>query len=676
MIDLVWTGLAALALLWPSRFIGVLDGAPLDGRVEAIVIGLLVPSLWWVNRPALRATPTRLVIAALLVWKAGTGVLATQQGLCGLALAAAPLHGVTQGIPIEEPSGVLRSWDVRAGWRDPTPACTAILTRPMAALEDFPAWYLNVTDQMLGRRDVTLQARGSILMRDRGTLAIDAGPDAAVSGRVDAGEVTGAMVLERGAHAVDISMHYGNGAWRFAPTIDGAPLWRDALVTVAPATAFDRFLAPWAWVVAPLLIAILVGVLLAQTRATFRLEWPVLAWMGVSAAAAIAIAWRPDLPLHRAAGLVGLGALAVPIAARVRNLRGAFLLVGVPWLVFVAAWSLPQVGRFSVYSVDDWLNYQISGYRIFMHGYWLAGGNALLDFQPLYQWMTGALHVIFGDSSVGEFYWDSACLLAGALLAFQVVRASAGFRWGLAAAVAALATFTLGTPWYFLGRGLSEIAAAGWAFLAMFFLLRGRRGSLAWVAAAGVLAVLMFYTRLNHLILAAFLTVFLLSLRVPATPGALAKALRGLSWVRAGTFLGIFAAGVVLFMTRTWYYTGVFSLFYGTSLRHNDTGLRPWTLFDGEVWAKVWHSLAATVFMNEPPHPDPRAVVMIVGALVAIAAFLFRPVGRRVPAVIVLAAIGGTAGAFLAHAHGYPGRFSIHLIPLACALTMCVAARR
>jgi hypothetical protein len=67
---------------------------------------------------------------------------------------------------------------------------------------------------------------------------------------------------------------------------------------------------------------------------------------------------------------------------------------------------------------------------------------------------------------------------------------------------------------------------------------------------------------------------------------------------------------------------------------------------------------------------------MIVGALVALAAFLFKPVGKRVPAVIVLAAIGGTVGAFLAHAHGYPGRFSIHLIPLASALTMCVAARR
>jgi hypothetical protein len=38
-------------------------------------------------------------------------------------------------------------------------------------------------------------------------------------------------------------------------------------------------------------------------------------------------------------------------------------------------------------------------------------------------------------------------------------------------------------------------------------------------------------------------------------------------------------------------FTGVFSLFHGTALCHNDTGLRPWTLFDGEVWARVGHSL-------------------------------------------------------------------------------------
>src|SRR6267142_87581 len=47
---MVWTLTAAVALLWPARIIGVLDGVPLDGRLEAIVIGLAVPALWWLDR--------------------------------------------------------------------------------------------------------------------------------------------------------------------------------------------------------------------------------------------------------------------------------------------------------------------------------------------------------------------------------------------------------------------------------------------------------------------------------------------------------------------------------------------------------------------------------------------------------------------------------------------------
>ena len=39
-------------------------------------------------------------------------------------------------------------------------------------------------------------------------------------------------------------------------------------------------------------------------------------------------------------------------------------------------------------------------------------------FQPLYRWIAGLLHLVFGDSSVGEYYWDGACLLTGALAAF------------------------------------------------------------------------------------------------------------------------------------------------------------------------------------------------------------------------------------------------------------------
>jgi len=229
---------------------------------------------------------------------------------------------------------------------------------------------------------------------------------------------------------------------------------------------------------------------------------------------------------------------------------------------------------------------------------------------------------------------------------------------------------TLGTPWYFLGRGLSEIAAAGWGFLAMFFLLRGRRGSIAWIIAAGVAAVLMFYTRLNHLLFALFLPAFLLSCRTPMVRSRLLAAAARIPWRKATAFAAVFGGGVLFFAWRTWYYTGVFSLFYGTSLKVNDTGLRPWTIFDSAVWGRISHSLQATVFMNEPPRPDPRAVFVAAGSAVALASLVWQRLASGVPAIAVIAAAGGTLGAFLAHAHGYPGRFTIHLLPFASALAV------
>lgn len=350
-------------------------------------------------------------------------------------------------------------------------------------------------------------------------------------------------------------------------------------------------------------------------------------------------------------------------------------MVGVPWLAFIAALSVSQAGVFTLYSYDDWLAYQVASHRIYFQGYWLEGGNAVFDFQPFYRWMTGALHFVFGDSSVGELYWDAACVLFGALLAFFIARPLAGYRFALAAAAATIATMTLGTPWYFLGRGLSEIAAAGWGFLAAFFLLRGRRGSLAWPLAAGVFAVLMLYTRLNHLIFAAFFPIFLLSSRTPMVVGRVRSAIAGIRCT-AAAFVTTFAAGVTFFAWRTWHYTGVFSLFHGTSLKNNDTGLRPWTLLDGEVWSRISHSLQATIFMNEPPRPDPRAIFVVIGVLMAIAAVLQIPVARRAPAIAVIVMAGALVGAFLAHAHGYPGRFTIHIVPFAAAVALTAVSGR
>lgn len=672
----MWSVLGVVAVLWPGRLVGPLDGAPLDGRLEAVVIGLVLPSLWWLDRRAVSAAWARAVIIALLAWKALGPAVLVQQGLCATTTAAAPLHGINQGIPIEEPFGALRSWDLRADLTAPQPACTAILTRPLPTQDAFPAWFLNVTDPMRVPREFTMRVRGSVVTNAPHTLDIAIDRDVTLTGRIDGAPFEGAsMPLAAGVHEFDLSLALTGNNWRFEPTLDGRPLWDAALVTTSPAGAVDRVAAAWGWLVPVILIGALVAGLVARLVTAMRPTLLTAAWVAIATGGAIVLALMPNEGLHRAAGLIGLGAVAVTVPARLRNLRGAFLLVGLPWLAFFATLSLRQVGHVSVYSPDDWLTYQVAGHRIYMQGYWLEGGNAVFDFQPFYRWMTGALHLVFGDSSVGEVYWDAACLLMGALLAFHFARTVAGFRWGIAAAAATLATFTLGTPWYFLGRGLSEIAAAGWAFLAIFFLLRAGRGRMVWAVSAAVMAVLMFYTRLNHLLFAGFLLAAGFSLRTPATVAAVSQAMGRLRRLPAMVFAGGFVAGVLFFMWRTWHYTGVFSLFHGTSLNVNDTGLRPWTLLDGEAWSKVGHSLATLILMNEPPRADPRALVMVGGALIAVAALLQTPVARRVPAAVVILAAGASVSAFFAHAHGYPGRFSIHLVPFASALVMIAGAQ-
>lgn len=672
-----WTCLAAAGVLWPSRVIGPLDGAPLDGRAEALVIGLVLPSLWWLDRRAISTWWSRTLILSLLLWKVGSTALLTQQGLCGAAFAKVPLNGLNQGIPIVEPSGALRSWDVRADFAADTPTCTAILTRPLPAQSDFPAWFLNVTDSMLSTRDFSMRVRGYLHLEESRTLTIDATPNLRLSGRIDRQPIANApMVIGAGTHEFDLSLALGSGDWRFEPRLDGRSLWSGTLVTTEPPRTIDRVVGPVGWIIAPMLIlALIMPMVLGQVQRLTRHRW-LGAWTVGSAVAAATLALSPNEDWYRAAGVLTLAAVAVPVGTQWRSLKGAFLLIGVPWLTFFAVKSLPAIGRFSIYlPLDDWLTFQVASHRIYMQGFWLEGGNAVFSFQPLYRWTTGAFHLIFGDSSVGEVYWDAACLLIGALLAFQIVRTTAGFRWGVAAGSAVLATYSLSTTWHFIGRGLSEIAAAGWAFTAMFFLLRGRRGHPAWLVAAGLCAVLMFYTRLNHLLFAPFLAAFLLPLRVPAIWPAVARAVRRIRPMSLVIFGGMFAIGVGLFALRTWHYTGVFSLFYGTSLPNHDIGLRPWTLLDGAMWATISHSLAALFWMNEPARPDPRSIVMVAGALVAVAAVLQVPLARRLPAAAVIAGIGATAGSFFVHVHAYPGRISIHLVPLMSALTFAALAR-
>jgi hypothetical protein len=204
-------------------------GIPLDGPAEAVVIGLVVPALWWAHRRFLDGVGARLPIAALLIVKCAGAVLLTQPGFCARFAMDAPLHTEVLTIPIDEPAGLLRSWDLRAGWRRAVPACTAIIDRPYATLSAFPAWFLNITDfESRGRRAITLDVSGVVRVNEPGRFGLVLDRDMVVSGHVGEHQITGqrsnvSLPLEAGTHALQLRARLTGDRWRLMP------LWNDRL---------------------------------------------------------------------------------------------------------------------------------------------------------------------------------------------------------------------------------------------------------------------------------------------------------------------------------------------------------------------------------------------------------------------------------------------------------------
>jgi len=675
----IWIVALAASVLWPSRVLSPLDGIPLNGAFEAVLIGVALPALVWLNPVGLRQPLVRIAIVGLLVLKAVALVAVPQQGLCARFTTTAPFGGVISTIDIDEPAGLLRSWDVRADWRSASPRCTAIFDRPYASRERFPVWFVNLLQALRPDGDVAIDIDGYVNVNQSGTFSIERDADLAIGGSIGgvpmsvAGTVLSAEVAA-GSHRLQL---HGSGRgpnWQFIPRWNGRDAYSAARLTTSAASAVVTTIARPLSILITLSVAMLL-LALATGVATNRQFVGPGAGFGLSAAlvvSALAFSGR----FERFAPLLLLGGAMVPVRRYQQSMRIAFVLLGIPWLTFFVVRSWPQLETVTTYSLgDDWHMYQSAAYSIFLNGQWLRGGSDVFLFQPLYRWTVGALHIVFGDPSVGETYLDAASLLASALLGFALVKPVAGFRAAIAASALILATFTIGPTWYLIGRGLSEIAGLGWMSLAVMFLLRARLGRWRSAALAGAFAVAMFLTRLNHLLLAGFLLAALLPLRAPAAIAPLSAAFARVRIRTAAVYATIVVVGILLYSARTWWYSGHFSVTYGTSFGVQQTGLRPSTVLSPSVWTKIGEAFAAQVSMHEPPALDPRAVLLAVGALLSVLALLQLPWANRLPAGLALLTFGTLAGSLIAHTHEYPGRMSVHVVPFAVAMSVCAAAR-
>jgi len=674
MITAAWIVLAALALLWPDRIASAIDGVPLDRTLEAILVGGIFPALCVLNRRFLRTRLARACILLLLGWKAASAALFVQDGWCLRFEPSRPIVIGGRGAP--------HAWDLRADWRADDPACSAIVARPYADIAAFPAWFFNLPppseswpqpEERPPGATTAVHVSGFASTSRDGVLRVEVGPDLRAATSIDGRLVDGDAPLAAGVHRVAIDGVLTGDRWALAPLWNGRDVWSSPVIaTVRRPSAIAIRLHAAAALVAPLVAAVLFVAWTASAIAQVT-SAAVLAW---TLGASLAIAWLLTQGFHGAArwAIAALAAAAaVPVPPRFRNMRGALLMIGVPWIAFVLVISAPAIGRWFLYGVghDMWM-YQRFAYRIVMQGYWLEGGTPTFWFQPLYRWINGLLHIVFGDSSVGEWWWDGACLLAGAMFAFQITRRAAGFRWAMAAAAATLGVFVLGTAWNLIGVGLGDISGAGFLSVASLAAMASRRRT-AYAVAAGAFATLAFYTRLNHLVLAFAVAVFALPLRVPVAALPRPALWRGrVAWRAAAIVVSIVAGGIVLFAWRTWHYTGVFSVFYGTQ-RNLLSNWQPGAPIAASLGRTI-ESVLMVLTVNDPARFDVFALPVLAGAGAALLAILGVPLFRELPAAGVLYFLASIAGAIVARGSAYPGRFSVHVMPITCALVMCAAA--
>ena len=667
-----------VAAWWPARITGLFDGAPFDNAPDALVLGLLLPLLLWLTPAAFRTRRALVIVMALLAWKAFSSAAFVQDGWCTRVEPTRPY--------VNDGTGAAKSWDIRTDWRAPDPQCTAIATRPYLTDEDFPVWFFNLSP----RRDeqpppeaepplavTRLTMRATIRNHSPGELRVHHSENVAAVLLVDGQEAgTGGAQLAAGSHDVTIAATLTNTEWALAPLWNNADAFGVLPATVTPASALDRAFRPWAKWISFVLVGMLVLMSVASLSQQIR-EWSIAAWIAGSIAAGAAIAvWMPPRRWHYTM-LALIAAVRLPVPERLRNMRGAFILLAPLWLSLHVVDTYRDIGFNRMQLLvpgNDWWQFQRYAYRIYMQGYWLEGGELTFHFRPLYRWIAGALHLLFGQSQTGENYWDAAGILIIALFSFEVVRQLRGFRWGIVAGAIALTAYLSGPGHVFIGRGLSEISSAAFLYLAALLVIDARTSrSSPLLVAAGILAVLGTWTRENNLPMALAVAIFAWPLAVPAI----------VMWQPRQWFANVWrppllaiplslVIGMSLFALRTWYYTGHFTS--GLETRINRSAV--WQ--PGMSWPDGFSSMFSSVMMiattTDPPRFHNGALPILAGLGVSVIVLLGAPFARRLSFVLAVWTISGFAAALVVRSDAYSGRFAIHVVGSTVAILTCAIA--
>jgi hypothetical protein len=184
--------------------------------------------------------------------------------------------------------------------------------------------------------------------------------------------------------------------------------------------------------------------------------------------------------------------------------------------------------------------------------------------------------------------------------------------------------------------------------------------------------MLAFCTRLSNLPAALSTAAMALPLDVPvAAVRAPRETVARIRWsVVAGTVAGVSLA-LLLFALHTWYYAGVFSVTYGTSLGMHRVWQPDLPLSSG--FRLMFESFGVLLTMNDPPHVSWYSIPLLAG-VACVAALMGVKGVRTLPLALVLFFLGCCSMAFVVRGMAYSGRHSTHLIGAACTIVVLVVA--
>src|SRR5262249_23576890 len=222
----LWALAGAVALLYPDDLAGAFDGVPLDRAAEALVIGGVVPALWWFYPRFLATRRARACIVALAAWRIASSLLFVQDGWCVQFVPAAPFAKDAGRVP--------HAWDLRAHWRSPDPTCPAIMTRSYRAFEEVPAWFFDLPppdDTWPQPSDIRqgettpMHVRGYLTTTRPGTLDFEGASGVTGTVSLDGQVKPWPMQVDAGTHAIAADAVLKYNKWALITRWNGRDLW-------------------------------------------------------------------------------------------------------------------------------------------------------------------------------------------------------------------------------------------------------------------------------------------------------------------------------------------------------------------------------------------------------------------------------------------------------------------